>query len=168
MLWKFCNKEWHDSDRLDSSDFSIGISEFNHCVGEFTDMTSTRQNGLWSFGETFLRDFHEKYWNFIDQDGSGVLEENEFRDFVIALAWIDARVMFKCDLEITRWTYYYCDDSETVMEEMFEKLNLKYTGNDTADSVQLAGVIIETWWSKSNWKLAHCYDLTEGHFYYGC
>ena len=74
LLWTFCNPLLHE-DSENTLD-SVDISEFNNCISKFTDFTSKRWLSNSHLDrpqrqENFLRNFQAKYWNVIDQDGSG-------------------------------------------------------------------------------------------------
>ena len=77
---------------------SIDGFQFNNCVGQFMDTFGTKDhlNERYRLKDRYLIRSNE-YWNMIDQDGSGVMEKNEFRDIVMVFAWIDANVLFKCN-----------------------------------------------------------------------
>ena len=147
---------------------SIDGFQFNNCVGQFMDTFGTKDhlNERYRLKDRYLIRSNE-YWNMIDQDGSGLLEENEFRDIVIVFAWLDANVLFKCNQYYEKHRDFYEDlfsiDSlrdedhwywRAIVNLRFRELDMREydyyaTGNEPADLAQLARLVIYDWWSYS-------------------
>jgi len=77
-------------------------------MAQYLEMPSEMQGQLYEFAS--------KYWNFIDQDGSGGLNFNEFKYTFAGFAAVDSRVIMKAfdadnnglldSSELTAWRAY--------------------------------------------------------------
>ena len=80
-LWDFCNA---------NADNEITGEELTQCAASAAEYV-----GMSEATQSFLYDFGVKYWNVVDQDGSGGLNYDEYKYTMGGFAAVDARVILK-------------------------------------------------------------------------
>merc|ERR1711997_909924 len=107
-LWGFCNAD---------GDSEVTSAELTACGAK-----AAAWAGMSDSTQTFLYNFAAKYWNTVDQDGSGSLSYDEFRYTLAGFAAVDARAI------IAAWNNAQTDGD-----------------NSTANMVEIAKFLVGAW-----------------------
>merc|ERR1712099_173969 len=136
-LWNFCNA--------------------NADAAEYVGMSEATQN--------FLYDFGVKYWNVVDQDGSGGLDYDEYKYTMGGFAAVDARVILKAfdsdtnglveGEELTNWKNFVkgqlAENGWNPSEESLDAMKAAWANAQTdgdensASMLEIAKFVIGAW-----------------------